>query len=123
MLDASGKDLTEILTEQRLAAIAQTIPKRTAQDLAKHARKPIEAMVARAEDLLSGAVEQSIRNAEDMAQGILGGELKRLKALAAVNDQVRQSEIEYYENCLVDTKAYLANTKLRLDAIRVALST
>ena len=80
-------------------------------------------MVSRAENLLAGAVEQSIRSAEDMAEKILGGEVNRLKALAAVNDQVRQSEIDFYATSLTDTKIYLANTQLRLDAIRVALST
>ena len=123
VIDASGKDLTEILTAERLAAIAQTIPKRTAQDLAKHARKQIEAMVARAETLLAGAVEQAISDASQRVDETLGTEVARLKALAAVNDQVRESEIDFYEAALSDTKSYLANTKLRLDAIRVALST
>lgn len=123
VLDASGKDLTEILTADRLAAIAEIIPKRTAQELAKHARKQIEAMVARAEQMLASTVTQAIEDSLIQVDKILGAEVTRLHALSAVNDQVRRSEIDYYESAVTDTKSYLQKTSLRLDAIRVALST
>ncbi|MEM7465673.1 MAG: RNA polymerase-associated protein RapA [Pseudomonadota bacterium] len=123
VIDVSGKDLTEILTPERLASIAETIPKRTAQDIAKHARKHIEAMGVRAEELLAGAVDNAIQTAQARANMLLGSEISRLKSLAAVNEQIRDSEIEFIEMQLDETLNYLANTQLRLDAVRVALST
>ena len=123
VVDASGKDLTEILTPERLVSIAQTIPKRTAQDIAKHARKPIEVMTQHAEAVLAGALEEVIADAVDRADTLMGQEISRLKSLASLNGQVRDSEIDFFESTLVDLKSYLQNTKLRLDAVRVALST
>ncbi|MGR8946986.1 MAG: RNA polymerase-associated protein RapA, partial [Gammaproteobacteria bacterium] len=123
VVDASGKDLTEILTPERLASIAQTIPKRTAQDIAKHARKPIEAMTQHAEATLSGDLDAVIADALQRADSLIGQEISRLKSLAELNGQVRDSEIAFFETTLLHLKSYLNNTKLRLDAVRVALST
>ena len=123
VVDASGKDLTEILTPDRLTSIAQTIPKRTAQDIAKHARKPIELMTERAEATLAGALEGVIADAIAQADTLMGQEISRLTSLAKLNGQVRDSEIAFFESTLADLKSYLKNTKLRLDAVRVALST
>lgn len=123
VIDASGKDLTEILTPDRLAGIAQTIPKRTAQDIAKHARKAIEAMTNRAEQLLAGSLDTVIENALGLADEINGGEIARLKSLAEVNPHIRQAEIDYLEESAEEIKTYLQATNLRLDGVRVALST
>lgn len=123
VIDASGKDLTEILTPERLASIAQTIPKRTAQDIAKHARKAIEAMTERAELLLAGALQTVIDSSLARAEEINGHELERLRSLAEINPHIRPSEIEYFEQSAEEIKTYLKGTSLRLDGVRVALST
>ena len=123
VIDASGKDLTEILTPARLASIAQTIPKRTAQDIAKHARKAIEAMTERAELLLAGALQTVIDSSLARAEEINGHELERLRSLAEINPHIRPSEIEYFEQSAEEIKTYLKGTSLRLDGVRVALST
>ena len=94
MVDASGKDLTEILTPERLVSIAQTIPKRTAQDIAKHARKPIEVMTQHAEAVLAGALEEVIADAVDRADTLMGQEISRLKSLASLNGQVRDFSLD-----------------------------
>lgn len=123
VIDASGKDLTEILTSERLAGIAQTIPKRTAQDIAKHARRAIEAMTERAELLLAGSLESVIQGALAQAEEINGDEIARLKSLAQINPHIRDTEIEYFEQSAEEIKTYLKGTNLRLDGVRIALST
>ena len=45
-----------------------------------------------------------------------------MKALANVNPNVRQSEIDYLQARLVASQHYLSQAKLRLDSLRVIMT-
>jgi ATP-dependent helicase HepA len=55
-------------------------------------------------------------------QALLGEELDRLRALAAVNPLVRAEEIAYLEARREQLTRHLAHTHPRLDALRVIVT-
>lgn len=69
---------------------------------------------ALAEQIIAGAVTQMERE--------LGGELERLRALKRVNPSVRDSEIEALDYQYEALRAALPQARVRLDAIRLAVS-
>lgn len=123
VVDRDRRNLTSVLTPERIDGIIETIKKHVAQEVAKHARAEITAMAARATEIaeaeLSGLLAAAVQHARDDQ----AGELARLEALAAVNPNIRAEEIEFrrdYASTLVEV---LSNATVRLDAVRVGLAT
>jgi ATP-dependent helicase HepA len=123
VIDREHRDLTEILTPERVEPIVEALKKHIAQEVAKHARTAINAMAERAGEVadrqLAGLREQALAHARVEH----AAELQRLQALAAVNPNIRAEEIKYRETLGREMLAYLGNTQLKLDAVRVGLAT
>jgi ATP-dependent helicase HepA len=56
-------------------------------------------------------------------QDVLGAEQDRLKALAQVNPNIRQEEIDYLAQTRSDLEQYLESATMKLDAVRVIIAT
>lgn len=65
--------------------------------------------------------EQATKSAQARMQATLTPEVERLRALAAVNPNVRAAEIEFAENRIADLYTHLAAARPRFDALRVVL--
>ena len=122
VVDAAGKDLSSVLTPARIAAIANPIPPQTQRDIAKHAREPIESMARAAELALGSTLADARQAAVARLDELAGSEIERLTALAAVNDAIREVEIEFLVERREVIKNHLEAAQLRLDAVRVLLA-
>ena len=122
LLDPNGKDLSPVLEASRLNSLLQKIPRASAQELVRHARPQLNAMLDQAEALVQPRRDGLIAAARKRMQEELNGELDRLRALAEVNSNVRQSEIDDVQNRLETTDDVLSKAQLRLDAVRVIMS-
>jgi ATP-dependent helicase HepA len=80
-------------------------------------------MAERAAEIAQHQLAPMIEAAERNIDHEQGAELDRLQALAAVNQNIRPEEIAYRKQCAVELLAHLANTQLKLDAVRVGLAT
>ena len=122
LVDAKGKDLSGALEAGKLDSLLSKVPRPSAQDLVRHARPQLSEMIDRAEQLAEPKQEPWIKEAQKQLEASLTAELDRLKSLAAVNPNVRQSEIDALEQQLADSRAHLARAQLRLDALRVIMT-
>jgi len=68
--------------------------------------------------LLSGRIEQ----AHQLASDLLQNEINRLVALQSINPNVRDEEIEFFENQLKLVSEQIDVANIRLDAIRVLVA-
>ncbi len=123
VVDRQQKDVSEILTSERINASVQHMKARIATEVAKHARGEITKMAERAAEIAQHQLAPMIEAAERNIDHEQGAELDRLQALAAVNQNIRPEEIAYRKQCAVELLAHLANTQLKLDAVRVGLAT
>ena len=123
VLDSNNTNLSQVLTPAHLEKLGQKVARRSAQDLIRHARPQITTMIEQAEKLAdkqkAGIIDAAAK-AMDVEQQ---HELQRLMALAKVNPNIRQAEIDYLEETNNSAQAYMQKAQLRLDAIRVALVT
>ncbi|KKK75479.1 hypothetical protein LCGC14_2873300, partial [marine sediment metagenome] len=85
VVDSNNTDLSKVLTPAHLDKLGQKVRKRNAQDLIRHARPQITAMISRAETLADQQKEGVIEQAAGKMQTEQVAELQRLTALAAVN--------------------------------------
>lgn len=123
VIDRDRRDLTTILTPERLEPIVESLKKHVAMEVAKHARNEITQMADRAIAIVDAQLDDLLEQSQRAAREEQSSELARLEALAAVNPNIRREEIEYRKTLGEETLNYLGKTKLRLDAVRVGLAT
>jgi ATP-dependent helicase HepA len=123
VVDSKGNDLSELLSEKHFNRRGQRVRMLTAQEFIRHARPGIVAMIAHAEQLAESREPSMIETASLQMQTLQQAEIRRLRALAEVNPNIRQEEIDHL---LTETEAlqhYLASAHLKLEALRVAVIT
>ena len=127
VVDASGKDLGGVLTAAHFDKLGQKVPRGTAQDVVRHTRDQIAAMVRHAEQRLAPSLEgvnggAPVSAAIHAMTRVRQGERERLEALARVNPNIRQDEIDHF-NATTDTlRHHLEKAEWRLDSLRVAVT-
>jgi len=67
-------------------------------------------------------VPKLVQAAKQRSEEVLGRELDRLRALQAINANVRDEEIEFFSDQLKQFEIALKNASLRLDAVRVMIA-
>lgn len=122
LLDDKGKDLSAVLGITQLSKLLQKVPRNNAQDLVRHARPTLTTMVQKAEEITAAKQEELVAEAQAKVTDQLNGELARMKALKAVNPNVRQEEIDYLQQRLAASLHFLGQAKIRLDALRVVMT-
>ena len=123
VVDSKQNDLSDILTERHFNKLAQRIRRHRAQDFIRHARTQLVTMLKQAEQLAAGHEQSIIDNAKEQVQLLQGSELERLRALAKVNPNIRQEEIDHLQQETSELQHYLDAAQTRLEALRVALVT
>lgn len=78
----------------------------------------IHHLLQQAEPLAEQQMHLLVEDARKQMQTSLMSELARLQALAAVNPNVRESEITHLKTLGEELDSLLNNTRLKLDAIR-----
>jgi ATP-dependent helicase HepA len=123
VMDEKGRVLTDSFDETSFSEQAGRIPRATAQELIRHARDKISSLVDNANKAALTKQTDIIADAVETMDKTLGLEQQRLKALAKVNVNIRQTEIEHMTESQQLLSDYLQTAKLTMDAIRVAIVT
>jgi len=123
VIDSKQNDLSAILTEKRFNRLAQRIRRYRAQEFIRHARVQLVSMIAQAEKLAGNHEQSIIVTASKQMNSLQKSELKRLRALAEVNPNIRQQEIDHLLQEASELQHYLEATHIKLEALRVAVVT
>ena len=123
VVDSRNNDLSEILTEKHFNKLGQRVRRHIAQDFIRHSRPQIVTMIECAETLAAGHETSIIEAATAQMQSLQQSELKRLRALAEVNPNIRQEEIDYLVTETEQLQTYLQASHIKLEALRVAVVT
>jgi len=123
VVDSKKNDLSNIFTEKHFNKLGKRVRRHDAQEFIRHTRAQIVAMIEQAEQL-AGKQEKSIVDAaSEQMQNLQQREIQRLQALAEVNPNIRQEEIDYLLAETSELKHYLGLSHIKLDALRVAVVT
>ena len=122
LIDEQGRQLGHILLPHLIDKMRQPVKRNIATQVVKAKRSEIETLLARCEQQAGEKNSELLDAAAANAQQLLGDEIERLKALQKINPSVRESEISYFVEQLAAVQESIANTALRLDAIRVIVA-
>ena len=95
----------------------------TANKIVQAKENELRRMVDQCEGLAQQQAPAILDDARQQAMHTLGAEIDRLKALQRQNPNVRDEEIHYFEQQLKDVNRLIETAHLRLDALRVIVST
>ncbi|WP_020408511.1 RNA polymerase-associated protein RapA [Hahella ganghwensis] len=123
VVDSHGNDLGQVLQVEHLDQLGEKVPRRNAQDLVRHARDQLESMLDKAQNNVLPRQDALIKSAIEAMQSQTGAEIARMEALAKVNPNIRQEEIEFLRDRASELEAALKKSQLQLEAVRVAVAT
>ena len=122
LVNIDGKDLSEILLHDKLSMLIEKLPLQTAQALAKQAHAQVEILLGHAEKIADTQLPDIIDEAKTSMIVSQQIEMTRLEALAKVNPNIRQEEIDNLKAGIEDTAHCIEHATLRLNAVRLIMS-
>jgi ATP-dependent helicase HepA len=123
VVDSKKHDLSNIITEKHFARLGKRVRRHNAQDFVRHTRTQIVAMIEQAEQLAFKHEKSIVDAAIEQMQNLQQSEQHRLSALAEVNPNIRQDEIDHLAAESSELQQYLDLAHIKLDAIRLAVIT
>ena len=123
VVDSKGNDLSKLLTEKHFNKLGQRVRLISAQDFLRHTRPKVVSMIEHAEQLAAKQEPSIVNAARTKMQNLQKSEVQRLQALAEVNPNIRQEEIDYLVEETGELQEHLGSTHLKLEALRVAVIT
>ncbi|MBT5032855.1 MAG: RNA polymerase-associated protein RapA [Proteobacteria bacterium] len=123
LIDAGGQELGKVLSYNLLNRHIEKPPRELARKIMRAKTPHLKKMCERAIRLSAPAAKIIADRAIDKASTQLNTEISRLKALKLRNPNVRDEEIEFFEDELQVAKDYFATLHLNIDGLRVIIAT
>lgn len=122
VIDIHKRELSEILTPERMESLIARIPRKTGRQLVQHARTSIEDLIKVANENTEKVQADIVRDAIERMENQQAEELNRLTELAKVNPNIRAAELKGLKDETQLLREYLGTAQLKLDALRVIIS-
>lgn len=123
LVDESGRQYQDMLADKQFNKLAGRIPRATSQELIRHARPKIEALLKQAHKVTAESGEKLRTEAMHLMRDEMSAETDRLRALAEINPTIRDSEFDALAQATQTLTDTIHTAELTLDAIRVAIVT
>ena len=123
VIDDQGRDHHSKLHHDSINKHQTRVDSNTANKIIKAKRHDLRKLITTSEQLAYTNAPDIMAQAHARSRQALQSEIDRLKALQGVNPNVRHEEIHYFEHQLTQLGQVLENAGLRLDAIRVIVTT
>jgi len=123
VVDSKNNDLSNILTAKHFNKLGKKARRHTAQDFVRQTRPQIMSMIKQATQLAGEQEGAIIEAASDQMQALQHSEIRRMQALALVNPNIRQEEIDHLMAETDELQDHLSAATVKLEALRVAVAT
>ncbi|MGD8567784.1 MAG: RNA polymerase-associated protein RapA [Gammaproteobacteria bacterium] len=121
--DGDGKSYEQLLTHDSVRQYLNPVNVETAVKVVKTHRTEIKTLIDNSERIASQRTAAILAEAQQRAYRMLHHEINRLRALQRVNPNVRQEEIDFFQEQQEATTQVLETAAPRLNAIRIIIAT
>jgi ATP-dependent helicase HepA len=122
LLDANGRDLSELLTHERLNERVEKIPRGAASKIVKQLREEIEARIDDAEQTFARELLDRQRDAQTAYLSQIDAEIERLTALQRLNPAIRDEELDYLTLLREKGSESLGTARATLQGVRLVIT-
>jgi len=122
LIDQNAEDLSDEFSHDQLHEVFNELE---AEDMTAYLVSQytqINALIAKAEGVAAGIMQQVIAKSTAKMLASSAREIKRLKALSLVNANVKSADLVALKDRVIAAHGYIADAKLRLDAVRFIIS-
>lgn len=123
MLDKAGNNLAAKVEFESFNRQLSAVNRHTGSKLVNAVQQDVYQILTRGEELVVTDAQAVIEEARRQADETLTAELDRLRALQAVNPNIRDDEVEALETNRQEVMESLAQANWRLDALRLIVVT
>ncbi|GMR06178.1 MAG: RNA polymerase-associated protein RapA [Gammaproteobacteria bacterium] len=122
LIDERGKDHQQDLTHSFIEEHRVHVPGKMANKIIRAKGQELRHLFTLCENIAERQTPDILRQAHQQSGEILMREINRLKALKQINPNIRNEEIEFFEQQLAALNEVLDAASLRLDSLRVLIS-
>ncbi len=119
LLDKNGNNLSDKVGEAVLDNQLTPVKKQTGLQLVKALKSMVPALVEKAEVHCQKQISALQTQALEKMDSNLNEEFERLSALAKINPNVRQSELDFLTHQQQELKHFIGNAQVKFEAIRL----
>jgi len=123
LVGAAGKDLSGIMSHEKLNDLCVRVKRHTAQKLVKQIRNDIDDMVTHTQRLSEQALPAVLEQAQHRARSLLEKEIARLHQLQTNNHTIRHEEIGFLEEQLGASLDAIESARFEMQALRLVVVT
>ena len=123
LVDARGKDLSELVPHERLNQLIEKVKKSTGLAIIKQVHTEVEAKMSLASAQAEKKLQGILTDAETTMRIDLGAELDRLTRLQMVNTSIRQEELDHLTYRMEECSTHIKHANLQLQALRLIITT
>lgn len=123
LMDESGKRYDHLLDSEQIDSLQQKVDKSTAFKIVKARETVIKNMLKGIEQLIQVQMKDVVQQAHEKSLHMLSMEIERLQALQLLNGNVREQEIDFYQQQLKAVDMIIDKADMRLDGVRVIVAT
>ncbi len=123
VLDRRGRDHAPLLSPAAIARKRERVDRETARKVITAYADLLRDLLRRCEQQASALAPTLLEQAHAVAEQTLKPEIERLRALRLVNPNVRDAEIRFFEQQWEAVRAAIDQAQVRLDAVRVIVTT
>ena len=123
LIDTNKKDCNDIVSFRYISQNREHIKKKMANQVINAYGEEIRDLIKTSEQLAKQQSPAILQSAHKEAEQTLSTEINRLKALKKINPNVRDEELQFFEDQYQALNEALDSSSLRLDAIRIVIVT
>ena len=119
VIDKNGKDFNHVLSHDEINEAKISVDPETASRVIRDQLHELKNMISISESLSTKPAKEILNASHQRGHQLLASEISRLKALSKVNANVRDEELNYFENHWKTLEKIIDSANPRLDALRV----
>ncbi len=123
LVDSAGKNLSEVISHSQLNPLCSKVKRATALAIINRVRDEIDRMLEVCEQIANAQLEDILAAAGETMATELSAEADRLSELQKHNPSVRNEEISYYRQQIVEGQRHIQRAGFELAALRVIVTT
>lgn len=122
LMDVTGKNLSKTVSYEQLNSMCESVKRHLGYPIVKQVHESIEEILEKSKKVATLHMDEVVEKARlDMKQSI-EQEISRLEALQKINPAIRDEEIAFFQQQIIDSDYAIASATLKLEALRVVIN-
>ena len=122
LMDVSGKNLSKVLSYTQLNEMCESVKRHLGYPIVKQVHDDLEKILEHSYKAAEVQMREIIDNAHSEMKSSISNEINRLDALQKINPNIRDEEIAFFKQQIVDSEHHINNATLKLQALRVVIN-